>query len=125
MHSSQDFILVVEDDQDIRETLIEMLTDEGFVVHGEINGQEALEFLNRSSKNPSLILLDFMMPVMDGYEFRQKQIEKPELAKIPTVFLSADGRLEKKAVQLGVHEFIKKPINIDKLFEVAEKYCSH
>ncbi len=75
-------LLVVEDDADIRDALDGLLSMEGFRVTGCSNGREALDWLHASPK-PDLILLDLMMPIMDGWQFRVAQKEDPELATIP------------------------------------------
>jgi CheY-like chemotaxis protein len=80
-------VMVVEDDHLIRQVIAEALEEEGFEVLEAANGKEALEALRQV--HPSLILLDLMMPVMNGWEFRRAQLEDPTLADIPVVVLSA------------------------------------
>src|SRR5579872_6621682 len=80
-------ILIVDDHEDIRESLGEVLSEEGFRVALAANGREALKYLNDNDP-PCLILLDLMMPVMNGYEFRSWQRENTELARIPVAVLS-------------------------------------
>src|SRR5579863_6011707 len=87
----QPYLLVIEDDQDVRDTLCDVLRDDGYEVVSAANGQEALTYLN-SHPPPSMILLDLMMPVMTGSEFRARQIADPALAKITTVVLTAVDR---------------------------------
>src|SRR5690606_13804277 len=83
-------ILVVEDDQDIRESVVEILEDEGHRVSAAADGREALERLQRAQPRPDLILLDLMMPVMNGFQFREEQLKRPELAGIPVVVDTPD-----------------------------------
>src|SRR5258706_12954853 len=83
-------LLVVEDDADIRDALDGLLSTEGFRIAGCSNGREALDWL-RTSPKPDLILLDLMMPVMDGWQFRVEQKQDPALATIPILALSADS----------------------------------
>ena len=83
-------ILVVDDDPDIRTSLAEILGDEGYRVAGARNGREALDYLRRRTR-PSLILLDMMMPDMDGWLFRREQQKLPELASIPPTSGPAAG----------------------------------
>lgn len=80
-------ILLVDDDSDLREALAELLIDEGFVVTEAANGRDALELLEKQPVD--LIVLDYMMPVMSGLEFRAQQRARPAIAGIPVVLLSA------------------------------------
>src|SRR5205814_8831977 len=83
-------ILVVDDDPDIRDSLREVLEDEGYDVSCVGNGREALDHLKAASPRPCVILLDLMMPVMDGWQFRREQKKlEPELANIPLVVITA------------------------------------
>ena len=116
-------ILIVEDDSDIRDTLVEVLSGEGYPVHAVTQGQEALDYLGASAEMPSLIILDAMMPIMDGYTFRDLQSRNPAIASIPIAFLSADGHLEKRAQQAGLTVFIKKPVDLSPIFHLASRYC--
>ncbi|MBC7545053.1 MAG: response regulator, partial [Candidatus Sericytochromatia bacterium] len=88
--ASRGGILIVEDDIDIRETLAEILADEGYSVASAANGLDAISYLQTEAM-PCVILLDLMMPVMSGWEFRAKQQQDPTLAGIPVVVLSGDG----------------------------------
>jgi CheY-like chemotaxis protein len=115
-------ILVVDDDFDIRETLKDILEDEGFEAQGAADGIEALEYL-KSKPPPGLILLDWMMPRCNGAEFRHRQRSDPDLADIPVVLLTADMRLEEKTKALDADGYLNKPLELDKLLEVVEKHC--
>ena len=81
-------VLIVEDDEDLREMMAQLLTLEGFQTATVANGQEALAYLHASAR-PEVILLDLMMPVMDGWEFRRRQQADPDLAGVPVIVLSA------------------------------------
>lgn len=116
-------ILVVEDDRDIRESLVDMLQDEGFLVISAENGKIGIELLQSSAHLPSLVLLDLTMPVMDGYAFRREQLKDPKFAAIPTALLSADGSLEEKAKLTGLKDYITKPINLSQLYALATRFC--
>jgi CheY-like chemotaxis protein len=107
-------ILLVEDDFDLRDALIPILEYEGHQVVGAANGREALDRL-RSGAKPSLILLDLMMPVMNGAEFRAEQLRDPALASIPVVVVSADPAARSKAEVMGAVGCIQKPLDIDAL----------
>ncbi len=117
-------ILVVDDDDDIRETLQEALQMFGYSVRGAANGQEALNLLGQMEEPPCLILLDLMMPVMSGQQFRAKQLENAEFSKVPVIIVSADGNATQKAAALGVAYGIPKPIDFDVLYEVTQKFCA-
>jgi signal transduction histidine kinase len=105
-------LLLVEDDSSIRFALSDMLTDEGFDVTTVVNGRDALEELRRSAP-PDVILLDLMMPVMDGWEFRVEQRADPLLASIPLLAMSAD--LSAKARAIAADGYIRKPIDFPDL----------
>jgi CheY-like chemotaxis protein len=115
-------ILVVDDDPDIRDSLTEILGDEGYRVTGVGNGREALAYLTAQTR-PSLILLDMMMPEMDGWRFRVEQQKNPDFAGIPVVILSAHGNVREAALALGAADYLRKPLRIESLLEIAERYC--
>jgi signal transduction histidine kinase len=111
-------LLVVEDDADIRDALDGLLSTEGFRVTGCSNGREALDWL-RASPKPDLILLDLMMPVMDGWQFRVAQKEDPELATIPVLAFSADSTA--KAAAIDAEAYLKKPVDYDTLVDTIDR----
>lgn len=113
-------ILVVDDDQDIRDTLTELLVEEGYEVIGAAHGGEALAAL-KDEPRPDLILLDLMMPIMDGWQFRTEQRNNPALADIPVVVVSATGKDEKVA-KLGAAQLLKKPIRLEELLEAVARH---
>jgi CheY-like chemotaxis protein len=113
-------IFLVEDDFDVREALVETLRDRGYEVESAPDGEQAIQLL-RAGARPGLILLDLMMPRMSGSEFRMAQLADPALSELPVVLLSADGRMEEKAVALKVQGAIRKPIDLDELFSVIER----
>ena len=114
-------ILLVEDDFDVREALAETLRDEGYAIDCAVDGEQALAYL-REGNRPGLILLDLMMPKMSGSEFRMAQRVDPALAHLPVVLLSADGRMEEKAKALQTDGAIRKPIDLDELLAVIERF---
>src|SRR5947209_19891585 len=107
-------ILVVEDDATIRETMTLLLEMEGYKVQSAANGAEALTAL-RQKELPCLILLDLMMPVMDGWEFRHIQRQDPKLARIPIILVSAAPALPEKAVDLATAGYLQKPVEVETL----------
>ena len=114
-------ILVVEDDQDIRESLKELLEDEGYEVSAAEDGVRALLLLEQGQA-PDLILLDLMMPVVNGYQFRSKQLEHAQWRSIPTVVLTADERARAEMRSLEVQTLLFKPIKLEALFQVLEDH---
>lgn len=111
-------ILVVEDDPDIRESIQEILEDEGYRVATAFNGEDALCSL-REGARPDLILLDLLMPRMDAREFRDEQLKDAAWSQIPTVIMSADFHYEEKARELGATAGVAKPVAIDDLLAVV------
>jgi CheY-like chemotaxis protein len=112
-------ILIVEDDADLREMMAQLLSIEGFPTETVANGREALEYLSRG-RFPQVILLDLMMPVMDGWEFRRQQRDHPAFSSLPVVVLSAfDGS---RIAELGT-AVLKKPLDFDRLLEMVRRYC--
>ena len=112
-------ILIVDDDPDIRDSLREVLEDEGYTVNTVGNGREALDYLHRSPR-PCVILLDLMMPVMDGWQFRREQKQDPAIATIPLIVITATG---KRPVLIDADELVMKPLDLGRLFEAIERYC--
>jgi CheY-like chemotaxis protein len=117
-------ILVIDDETSIRDVLTEVLEDEGYGVVTAANGLEAISVLRQSSEPPCVILLDLMMPVMTGWEFRKEQQQDPALAAIPVVVLSATQNIKKEATTLGAAAHIPKPINFVTLLATVERYCA-
>ena len=115
-------VLIVEDDLDIREALSQVLEFEGYPVATAVNGEEALKYL-ANSEPPGLILLDLMMPVMDGWQFRLEQKKHPEWSQIPVVIVSADGQVGQKAASIGASGYLKKPVELDTLLDTVAQYC--
>ncbi len=113
-------LLIVDDDIDIATTLKEIFEDEGYDVHCEPNGMRALQFLKSQHDKSWVVLLDLMMPVMDGFEFRAKQKQEPELSHIPVVMMSAGMREFPEAMLDGAKAFISKPIQLRNLLSVIE-----
>jgi len=115
-------VLVVEDDRDIRDALRESLVMMGYRVDVASNGEEALRFLAEHEK-PAVILLDLMMPVMDGWQFRVQQQLDPRICDIPVVLITADGNAKHKADNMGAHDRIKKPFEFEELIKIAHEFC--
>ena len=102
--------------------MAQLLTLEGFHAATVANGREALQYLGGSEK-PEVILLDLMMPVMDGWEFRAAQLDDAELASIPVVVFSAHHAARQAAGTLGAVTALAKPLDVDELLRVVGTYC--
>ena len=113
---------MVDDDCDVRESLLDVLGAEGYSVEAAGDGDEALARLRAMPAPPALILLDWMMPRCDGEAFRQKQLADPKLAQIPVVLLTADARLPSAPRSLMVAGFLAKPVDLDLLLETIERF---
>ena len=114
-------ILIVEDDQATREALAALLNEEGYPVSSAVNGQDALDQL-RAGLSPCLILLDLMMPVMSGWEFREQVAHEPALARIPFVLLSAH-EADGSAIYKEAAALLPKPIEFDELMTTVVRLC--
>jgi CheY-like chemotaxis protein len=112
-------LLVVDDDPDIRSALLGVLSEEGYTVEVAPDGREALNRL-AAGPHPDAILLDLMMPVMNGWQFRARQLALPAFAQIPTIIMTAIGNLERAAITADY--FLPKPLCLDEL-RVAIDRC--
>ncbi len=115
-------ILIVEDSMDSLALLKVFLKGEGYQVEAATNGEEALRFLNSTNELPSLIILDLIMPVMDGREFMQHAESDPRLSVIPIVIMSGKTPQESLEASVTQHEMIQKPINVRTLLEITRHY---
>ena len=108
-------ILIVEDDRDILDVLKDLLESEGYRVSTSENGKEAISFLNSATPLPDLILVDLMMPIMNGFQFREAQQNDERLKSIPVILMSADGHVESKKEKIGMQLFMKKPLDLEQV----------
>ena len=114
-------ILVVDDDPDLRVALGEILTDAGYEVGSAADGRQALEIL-RSGPKPDLILLDLMMPVMNGWQFLAQRGKDPQLARIPVVAISAVGAFVQQVEPIEAAAFLRKPVALGDLLETVARF---
>lgn len=114
-------VMVIEDCPDIRSLMKIALELEGHEVISASNGQEALEVLDTFSAPPDLILLDLMMPVMNGFEFRKKQLQDPRIAGIPVIILTADSNYAKNPDPVCAAGYIKKPMDLEVLLDTVSR----
>lgn len=106
-------VLLVEDDEDIREILSELLVATGYRVTAVTNGEEALRALRREL--PDVVVLDLMMPVMDGWELRRRMLSDPELRDVPVIVMSGAADLHESASTLQVARVLEKPVPLDRI----------
>jgi CheY-like chemotaxis protein len=118
--TSSGSVLVVDDDADIRDALCELLVDEGYRAVAAANGQEALTYLS-SGELPCVILLDLMMPVMDGWEFRRRQQGDPRLAQVPVVVITAAGKYGTSSIDAAC--VLPKPLRLEHVLDALQQYC--
>jgi len=114
-------VLIVDDDVDIREALLDVLTDHGYAADAVSNGREALEYLKDGAR-PCLILLDLMMPVMNGSQFRAAQLEDPQLRDVPVLVISAGNDVEQRSKALDT-ESMRKPLDLERLLALVARHC--
>ncbi len=112
-------VLLVEDDPDIRESLGEFLSEQGYEVETAPNGQEGLRQLEKH--RPGLVLLDLMMPVMNGWQFLEKKKTEPEISNVPVLVISA---VPGQPYVPGALATLKKPIDLHRLMDFVELYCA-
>ena len=110
-------ILIVDDDTESREALADLLSNEGYQVIGVENGLQALDYLNGTT--PALIILDLMMPVMSGWEFRARQKIDPRLKSVPVVVMTASGLVH----DIDADAIVCKPIDFGALISVVKQNC--
>lgn len=114
-------VLLVEDDEDLRTTLAEVLRDQGLHVAEAANGLEALDWLS-SHAPPALVLLDLMMPKMDGMEFRAAQLADPAISGVPVVFMTASTAGKQAVEATGAAGLLRKPLAVDELLGVVHRF---
>jgi CheY-like chemotaxis protein len=113
-------VFIVEDDLDTREMLGRFLELEGYRVESAENGKLALERLG-SGVSACVILLDLMMPVMDGWQFRQEQTRNSALAGIPVIVVSAAGR--DRIQKIDADAYLSKPVDLEELLACVTQFC--
>jgi CheY-like chemotaxis protein len=115
-------IMVVDDDADVREAVTDLLEGHGYAVIPASNGQEALDELKASQRLPALILLDVMMPIMDGQAFAAEQQADPKLREIPLVVFSAFGAALDQMKDVHALARLEKPVQADQLLDSVERW---
>jgi CheY-like chemotaxis protein len=116
-------VLVVEDDDDLRATVADLLRDEGVEVAEVANGAEALGWMHAHGR-PTVILLDLMMPKMDGMQFRRAQLAEPDLATVPVVLMTASTVHQPIIDAAGINDVLHKPLEAETLLSMVRRYVS-
>ena len=116
-------VLVVDDDKNVCDIIRAELGGQGYATVVAGNGQEALAYLRSAALRPSLILLDLMMPVMTGWEFRKAQQEDPALAGIPVAIITGLSDMEGKVEAVGAVDVLYKPSRVETLTALADRFC--
>lgn len=119
---AQHLVLVVDDWDATRDAIVAMLETKGFDVRGAASGIEALDLLQAGFR-PCAMLLDVRMPDVDGWEVWDRMKEHPELATTPVIVLSADPSDHVRAHAVGIKQFVRKPVDGDRLVEILEGHC--
>ncbi len=113
-------VFIIEDDVDTREMIAKFLELEGYHVELASNGRQALDRF-KDGADACVILLDLMMPVMDGWEFRRQQTQDKRLKAIPTIVVSAAGR--DRMAQISADAYLSKPVDMDELLSRVSQFC--
>jgi CheY-like chemotaxis protein len=121
--NAKHLVMIVEDDRGVRESIVEVLEDHDYQPMVASNGREAIECLRAQGTKPRVILLDIMMPVMDGWEFRALQKADPELAAIPVVVLTAHANIEEAVSGMHADGALQKPLHLQTLLATVERFC--
>jgi CheY-like chemotaxis protein len=117
-------VMVIDDDVDVSGAIVEALQDAAYTAVAAANGREALAKLRALAERPCVLLLDLMMPEMDGWSFRNEQLGDPALRSIPVVVLSAHGGPNDPPVP-GIEQadVLRKPVGLQTLLAKVEQYC--
>lgn len=114
-------VLIVDDDTDVREMLEMFLGHSGYTIDLATNGAEALRKMRE--RPPCLVLLDLMMPVMSGWQFRERQLADPALAGVPVVCITAAYDAQTVSRRLGL-PCLQKPVDLEALVSIVHRACS-
>jgi CheY-like chemotaxis protein len=112
-------IMVVEDDLDLRDTLADLLSLEGYAVVTAVDGRTALDWLRNGGPEPHVIILDLMMPGMSGWEFRRQQLADPALAHIPVIVTTASSNIHTHPIDVPI--VLAKPVAVEILVASIER----
>jgi DNA-binding response OmpR family regulator len=118
----QSMLLLIDDDLRFRQALTRALSIEGYEVESAANGAEGLEWLNRCTTLPELIVLDLVMPVLDGWRFLTVRANDPRIAKVPVVIISSADGNDKRGELACAAAVLGKPFRIEALLDVVEEF---
>ena len=121
--SEKPVVLVVDDDPDALDAITAILQDAGYAALRAANGREALGQLGVHEGHCDLILLDLLMPVMNGWDFRRKQRETPAFADIPVLLMSAGAHMATVSGELNAAGYVTKPVEMSDLLAVVQQHC--
>jgi two-component system chemotaxis response regulator CheY len=117
--ASQRIVMLIDDDEDARTTMSELLTTRGYSILEAENGKEAIEVLTKAPQLPMLLILDMAMPVLDGRGFLRRRAQDPILREIPVVVVSAS---EPPTLFEGIEGFLRKPVEVTRLLHMIGRY---
>jgi CheY-like chemotaxis protein len=117
-------VCIVDDDADIREAMRLVLEMSGYAVTEAADGAAALDVLRSAAPLPCCIILDLMMPGMNGWEFREQQRADPRIASVPVIILSGVHDLSAKAREIGAADQLQKPIELAQLLDAVGRQCA-
>jgi CheY-like chemotaxis protein len=115
-------ILVVDDEAPVRAVVMAILEDTHYEVVGAANGRDAVACLCKNPSRFQLVLLDLMMPYMSGWDVLHAMQSHPTLAPIPVVIMTAGANVRQQAFERGAAEYLAKPLDLDQLLDIAERY---
>jgi two-component system chemotaxis response regulator CheY len=116
-------VLVVDDDPDALDAIASILEDAGYEALRAANGLEALRQLGDHKGRCDLILLDLLMPVMNGWDFRRKQRQVPAFADIPVLLMSAGAHMATVSGELNAAGYVTKPVEMSDLIAAVQRHC--
>ena len=115
-------VLVVEDDEDIRDSLMDFLEDHGYAPRGATDGRDALALLAAADLPPSIVILDLMMPILDGRAFLEAHRRDPALARFPVIVVSAYQDIPPSIKEFAIAGHLRKPLDLDALLVMLEQH---
>jgi two-component system, chemotaxis family, chemotaxis protein CheY len=115
-------ILLVDDNRELCEALTEFLSLQGHAVQYAANGSDALRLIADSQTRPAIILLDLVMPELDGWGFLAKRGKDPRLADVPVVILSGSCDVAPRAKEAGAIAVVRKPVEPQTLLRIIEHF---
>jgi two-component system chemotaxis sensor kinase CheA len=118
-------ILVVDDEAPVRAVVTTLLEDTNYDVVGVANGLDAVACLCKNPNRFQLVLLDLMMPFMSGWDVLNTIQSYPTLAPIPVVIMTAGANVRQQALELGAASYLSKPLDLDQVLDIVERYYPH